>query len=208
MAMITDIGDYFSKGCGRCARFDTPECSVHLWADGLAALRRLCVDAGLEEAVKWGCPAYMHAGRNIAVFGAFRGDFRLNFMNAALLKDAAGVLEPGGPNSAQPSTIRFTSAEQVAALAPTISAYLTEAKGYASAGIKPARTPTEFELPPVLVQALDDDPDMAEAFAALTPGRQRSYVLILSTTKNEATQRARIAKAREKIMAGKGATER
>lgn len=208
MAMITEIGDYFSKGCGRCDRFETPDCSVQLWAEGLAALRALCLDAGLDEGVKWGCPAYAHAGRTLAILGAFRGDFRLNFMDAALLKDPEGVLEPGGPNSAHPGTIRFTAAAQVTALAPVIAAYLAEAKGYAAAGIKPARSQTAFELPEVLVQALDDDPDLAEAFAALTPGRQRSYVLILATTKNEDTQRARIARSREKILAGKGATER
>ena len=163
---------------------------------------------GLDETLKWGHPAYSHSGRNIAVIGAFRSDFRLNFMDAALLKDPAGVLTSGGPNSATPNTIRFISADQVTILAPTITAYLAEAKGYASAGIKPQKSTASFDLPEVLVAALDNDPELAEAFAALTPGRQRSYVLILSTTKNPATQTARIARSRDKILSGKGATER
>jgi len=206
--MITGVEDYFAKGCGRCARFDTAECSTKVWAEGLAALRALCLGAGLDETVKWGHPAYTHHGRNIAVLGAFRPDFRLNFMDAALLKDPDGVLVAAGPNSAQPNTIRFTSAAQVTALAPTIRAYLAEAMGYASAGIKPPKTATTFELPDVLIEALYADPDLAEAFRALTPGRQRSYVLTLATTKNRDTQVARIARYRDHILAGKGATER
>ena len=88
--MITDIEDYFSKGCGRCARFATPDCSTRKWAAGLGALRQICLEAGLVETVKWGHPCYMHADRNIALFGAFRGDFRLTFFNAALLNDPEG----------------------------------------------------------------------------------------------------------------------
>ena len=81
MAMITDAEDFFTKGCGRCARFATPDCSTRQWIRGLNQLRRICRDMGLEEVVKWAHPTYMHAGRNIAIFGAFRGDFRLSFMN-------------------------------------------------------------------------------------------------------------------------------
>ena len=208
MGMITEIGDYFTKGCGRCARFETPDCSVHPWADGLAALRALCLGAGLDEGVKWGCPAYAHKGRTLAIMGAFRGDFRLNFMDAALLKDPHRVLEPSGPNAARASLIRFTSADQVTALAPTIRAYLDEAKGYADAGMTPPKTVASHELPPVLTEGLDADPALAEAFHALTPGRQRSYVLMLSTTKTVETQRARLTRARDKIMSGKGFTDR
>ena len=63
--MITDIEDFFSLGCGRCSRFATADCSTRQWADGLLALRRICLDLGLVEAVKWGHPCYLHAGRNI-----------------------------------------------------------------------------------------------------------------------------------------------
>lgn len=117
--MITEIEDFFTKGCGRCDRFATPDCSVRQWQPGLIALRQICLDAGLSETVKWGHPCYMHAGRNIAILGAFRGDFRLTFFNAALLQDPAGVLERQGPNTRHPDMIRFTENAQVAALAPT-----------------------------------------------------------------------------------------
>lgn len=206
--MITDPEDFFAMGCGRCDRFATPECSTRQWLEGLEDLRRICLDLGLTETAKWGHPCYMHAGRNIAVIGAFRGDFRLNFVHAALLHDPEGVLEPQGPNSARPSMIRFTDNAQVAALEPVIRAYLKEAMGYAEAGIVPAKEAAEIELPDELVEALDDDPELAEAFHALTPGRQKSYVFAINGAKQSATRIARIAKFRAKIIEGKGALER
>ncbi|MFN3229333.1 MAG: YdeI/OmpD-associated family protein [Asticcacaulis sp.] len=206
--MITAIDDYFTKGCGRCDRFATSDCSTRPWAEGLHALRHICRDAGLFETVKWGHPCYMHAGRNIAVVGAFRGDFRLSFFNAALMTDPDGVLERQGPNTRYPDMICFRDNEAVMGMAPVIRAYLVEAMGYAAAGIRPARTPEELDLPDTLVAALDQDPELAEAFHALTPGRQKSYVISLSGAKTEATQLSRIEKFRAKILAGKGAMER
>jgi uncharacterized protein YdeI (YjbR/CyaY-like superfamily) len=207
-AMITDPAEYFAKGCGRCDRFATPDCSTRLWLPGLEVLRRICLEAGLVETAKWGHPCYMHAGRNIAVMGAFRGDFRLNFVHAALLQDPEGVLEPQGPNSAHPSMLRFTDNAQVAPLEPVIRAYLKDAMGYAETGTLPAKETVEIELPDELVEALDADPELAEAFHALTPGRQRSYVINLNGAKQSATRVARIEKFRGHIIAGKGALER
>lgn len=206
--MITEIEDYFAKGCGRCERFDTADCSTRKWAEGLADLRRICRDAGLVETVKWGHPCYMHAGRNIALIGALRGNFRLNFFNAALLKDPDGVLERQGPNTQNPDSIKFSDNARPARMAATITAYLKEAMGYAAAGIRPEKTAAEIDMPDELLEALDCDAELAEAFAALTPGRQRSYAINLNAAKASATRVARIAKFRDRILAGKGAHER
>ena len=206
--MITDIEDYFTRGCGRCDRFATPECSTRAWIAGLSDLRRICRDTGLEEVVKWAHPTYMHAGRNIAVMGAFRDNFRLNFMNPGLLHDHAVVLERQGENSQTPGSILFTDPARVAVLEPVIRDYLAQLMRHAEAGTKPPKTQPRFEVPDELVAAMDDDPALAEAFAALTPGRQRSWVLHLEGTKVPATRLSRIAKGRAKIIAGKGAQER
>ena len=206
--MITDIEDYFAKGCGRCARFATTDCSTRKWARGLADLRRICRDAGLTETVKWGHPCYMHADRNIAIIGAFRDNFRLNFFNAALMKDPESVLEKRGPNTRHPDLIRFEDNAQVARMQPTIRSYLEEAISYAAAGIKPAKEQTDLELPDELVEALDADPELSEAFQDLTPGRQRSYVINLNSAKKPETRISRIAGFRDKIIAGKGAMDR
>ncbi len=206
--MITDIEAYFTKGCGRCARFATAECSTQKWRAGLADLRRICLKAGLRETVRWGHPCYTHAGRNIALIGAFRDDFRLSFMNAALLSDQAGLLERPGPNTRHANLIRFTATTQVAGLEPVTLDYLREAMGFAEAGTRAPKDQTDIELPDLLVEALDADPELAEAFHALTPGRQRSYVIALSSAKKPETQVARIARFRSPILAGKGANER
>ena len=206
--MITDIEDFFTKGCGRCARFETPDCSTQIWGDGVRQLREICLNAGLTETVKWGHACYTHAGRNIVIIGAFRDNFRLNFFNAGLLKDPDGVLEKQGAETKTPDMLRFTAADQVAAKAAIAAAYIAEAMGYAEAGIKEKKTTTELELPEELADALDADPEMAEAFAALTPGRRRSYVMNLNAAKQRATRINRIAKFREGILAGKGLKER
>ncbi|MDK8875417.1 YdeI/OmpD-associated family protein [Paracoccus sp. SSJ] len=208
MAMITDAEDFFTKGCGRCARFATPDCSTRQWIRGLNQLRRICRDMGLEEVVKWAHPTYMHAGRNIAIFGAFRGDFRLSFMNPALLRDSEGVLEPQGPNSRTPGMIRFTEVEQVSAMEPVIRAYLRQLMDHAEAGTKPPKVEHQIDMPVELAEALDADPELAEAFHALTPGRQKSYLFNLNQARQSVTRMARVEKFRDKIIAGKGATER
>lgn len=206
--MITRIEDYFAQGCGRCDRFATPECSARRWAAGLQQIRQLCLDLRLVEVVKWGHPCYMHAGRNIAVLGAHRDDLRIGFFDAALLKDPQGVLERQGPHTRHPDTIRFTDDASVAAMAPILRSYLHEAMGYAQAGIRPPREQHALELPDELVEALDADTALAEAFRALTPGRQRSYVIHLSSARKSETRVARILALRGRILAGKGALER
>ena len=206
--MITDIEDYFSKGCGRCDRFDTPDCSTRRWEQGLRKLHEICRDAELEETLKWAHPCYMHAGRNIAIIGAFREDFRLSFFNAALMKDPKGVLERQGPNTKHPDMMRFTSNAQVEDAESVIRSYLGEAMDYAAKGMKPPKDDSEPDLPDELAEALDADPELAEAFHRLTPGRRKSHVINLNSAKQSETRVNRIARLRDKIIAGKGATER
>lgn len=206
--MITDIEDFFTQGCGRCDRFATDACSARKWQTGLLRLRAICRSAGLIETVKWGHPCYLHAGRNIVLIGALQGDFRLNFFHAALMKDPDGLLERQGPNTRHPDSIRFTASAQVDDRAASIRAYLLEAMGYADAGTLPPKEAQALELPDELVEAMDADPELAEAFHRLTPGRQRSYAIHLASAKTAATRFARIAKARPHILAGKGANER
>ena len=205
--MITQIEDYFVLGCGRCERFATADCSTQRWPGGLSDLRAICLEAGLLESVKWGHPCYEHAGRNIAIIGAFRDDFRLTFFNPALMTDPERVLERQGPNSPHPAMFRFTDSARVAEMRLVIRSYLEEAMGYAEAGIRPPTETREIEFPEELIEALDADPELAEAFQRLTPGRQKSYLINLASAKASATRTARIARFRDRILAGKGALE-
>lgn len=206
--LITDIEEYFKKGCGRCDRFDTPQCSTLKWNTGLQELRHICTDVGLSETVKWGHPCYLYGRRNIVIIGAHLRDFRLCFFNSALMKDPDNVLEKQGPNTQFKDMLRFTDYAQIAEKESIIRSYLKEAIGYAEAGTMPPKIKTAVELPEELVEALDSDPMLAEAFHALTPGRQRSYVINLTSTNNAETRIARIERFRPKIIAGKGAMDR
>lgn len=206
--MIANVEHYFESGCGRCDRFETPDCSTKLWLKGLTDLRRICRDVGMSEHAKWGHPCYMHAKRNIVILGAFREDFRLTFFNAALMQDPHGVLIGQGPNSQHPDCFKFDDNQQVELMEDKIREYLAEAMGYAEAGIRPPKVEHELELPEELVEALESDPELAQAFAALTPGRQRSYIFALNSAKTSATKVSRIIKFRDKILAGKGALDR
>lgn len=193
---------------GGCDRFATPDCSTRAWIKGLNDLRRICLDAGLEETVKWAHPTYMHVGRNIAILGAFRNGFRLTFMNAGLLNDTSQVLQPQGPNSRTAGALRFTGIEQVNESEAVIRHYLRQLMDRAEAGTKPPKVTRDIEMPEELTDALDADPELAEAFSALTPGRQRSHMFNLNQAKQSATRVKRIEKFRKKIIAGKGAMER
>lgn len=168
----------------------------------------MCRAAGLVEVVKWGHPCYMHQGRNIAILGAFRDDFRLSFFDAGLMKDPEGVLEKSGPNTRYPDVIRFSDPAHVVEMETVITSYLQEAMGYAEAGIKAPKLPRDIELPDELLAAFAGDPELADAFHRLTPGRQRSYVIHLNAAKKPETRIARITRLRDRILAGKGALER
>jgi uncharacterized protein YdeI (YjbR/CyaY-like superfamily) len=129
-------------------------------------------------------------------------------MNPGLLDDTEGVLEPQGPNSRTPGVIRFTDVKQVGEREPVIRAYLKQLMDHAEAGTKPPKVQTGVEMPEELAEALEADPELAEAFHLLTPGRQRSYLFNLNQARQLKTRIARIGKFREKIIAGKGAMER
>ena len=205
--MITRADDFFFNGCGRCERFDTPDCSTQKWVEGLRVLRANCLEAGLTETVKWAHPCYMHADRNIVIIGAFRDDFRMTFFNAALMKDPDGVLEKQGPNTQHAGMIRFTSNAQPKVMGKIILSYLAEAMDYAERGLMAPKDKAEVDMPGELADALDADSELAEAFHDLTPGRQRSYVINLNSAKKSETRVSRIANFRSRIIAGKGANE-
>ena len=206
--MISNIEDYFAKGCGRCPRFATPECSVKKFRSGLAKLRKICLSLNLKETVKWGQPCYMSSNRNIVILGAFQDKFLLSFFEASLMKNKQKVLVKQGPNSRHADTIYFTNTKQVLNMEKTIRSYLKEAIGYAKKGLKAQKVAPKIELPKELLEAMENDLKLKKAFHKLTPGRQRSYVINLNSAKKKDTRILRIKKFRSKILAGKGALER
>ena len=196
---------YFTAGCGRCAKGGTPECKVNTWAAELAALRALVLEAGLTEECKWGVPCYTVNGGNVVIIHSFKEYCGLLFFKGALLKDARGILIQQTENVQAARQLRFTDVREVTALKSTIKAYLQEAIAVEKAGLKVSMKPTaEFAMPEEFQTKLDASPALKTAFEALTPGRQRAYLLHFAAAKQSKTREARIEKCTPQILNGKG----
>lgn len=179
------------------------------WKDEMAALREIVLDCGLEEELKWGKPCYMVDGANVAIFQPFKPHLALMFFKGALMKDPEGVLREQGENSQAAKRMEFASVRQVAEMEPVLRAYLGEAIALEKAGMKvDFKEKRELVFPDELVDAFDADPEFAAAFKALTPGRQRAYVLHFSGAKQSATRAARVEKCVGRILEGKGMNDR
>jgi uncharacterized protein YdeI (YjbR/CyaY-like superfamily) len=175
----------------------------------MAALRVLAQDEGLAETTKWGKPCFTHQGANVAILQPFAGELRLMFFKGALLPDPEGLLGSQGENTQSARVLRVTSVGGITRHANAIRALLhaaIAAQDNRLSAPMPARH--DLTLPKELVDRLDADPDLAAAWAALTPGRKRSWVLHLQSAKQAVTRHARIDKARPAILAGRGQTER
>lgn len=179
------------------------------WGAEMAALRGLALECGLGEALKWGKPCFTHDGANVAILQPFCDECRLMFFKGALLPDPEGILGLQGANTQAARVVRVKGPADVARLAPALRALFLAAVAAEDAGQRvPMPAKENLELPAELLDRLDGDPDLAAAFAALTPGRQRSWVLHVTGAKQAATRIARIDKAAAAIRAGKGWNER
>lgn len=203
----TDVDGYLADGCGRCEHFKTPACKVHRWGDELRALRSIVGESELVEALKWGAPCYTLDGKNVAALGAFVDGCRLSFFKGALIDDPGGALVAAGPNSRHTRYLAFSSLAEVEAQREAIAELLAKAIAVERAGLRVPPAP-EGELPEELASRLADDPALAAAFEALTPGRRRSHALHVAGAKQAATRARRAERCAQKILAGKGFNER
>jgi uncharacterized protein YdeI (YjbR/CyaY-like superfamily) len=177
------------------------------WRAEIAAMRRILDAFALKEECKWGKPTYTLDGKNVVILQGFKEYFGLMFFQGALLKDPKHVLVQLGRTQAG-RLMKFTSAEEIAAKATTIKAYVREAIAAERAGLRVETKTPEFPIPDELKEQFRKDPRFKKAFAALTPGRQRSYLYHFGGAKQSATRIARIEKAMPAIFAGKGFLER
>jgi uncharacterized protein YdeI (YjbR/CyaY-like superfamily) len=177
------------------------------WPEEIRALRPLLVAAGLDETIKWGKPCYTHDDANIAIVQEFADNLALMFFKGILLDDPAGLLEEVGPNSHAARRMMFPSLEDVEARADVIAEYVEQAIAFEDAGTEVPPRPDE-ELAPELAERLAGDPELAEAFDGLTPGRQRAYNLHVSAAKQSSTRERRVDKIVPRILEGKGLSDR
>ena len=180
------------------------------WRDEIAELRRIVLECGLTEEVKWGAPCFTADGGNVVIIGVLNDYCCLSFFKGVLLKDPEGILQAPGENSRSGRLIPFTAADQILAQEATLKAYVDEAAALERAGatVDFAKDREDLPVPAELQARLDDDPAFRAAFEALTPGRRRGWILHFSGAKQSATRASRIDKATPRILAGKGMHDR
>lgn len=203
--MNPEVDSYLAEGCGRCALGGTPDCKVHSWTEELKQLRAVVLDTALTEERKWGVPCYTFDGNNVATVSAYKDNATLSFFKGSLLKDPNGVLIQPGANSQAARVIRFTDVESIAEMEPIIKACIAEAIEVEKAGLSVEfKKTSEFDVPVEFQEKLDESPEFKAAFEALTPGRQRGYLLYFAGAKQSKTRTSRVEKYRQKILDGQG----
>lgn len=204
----TSVDSYLRDGCGRCEKFQTPECKVHLWTKPLTALRAMLNEAGLVEEMKWGSPTYTVDGKNVVMLTSFKAFCALQFFKGTALKDDEGLLESPGPNSQHVRFLKFLSLADVKTHRAAARRFIAEAIELERAGVKVVSKAASTALPDELTARFARDAALKKAFEALTPGRQRSHVLHISGAKQAETRERRVDACAEAIRAGRGFNER
>src|SRR5688500_19035677 len=174
------------------------------WQKEFEQLRMIILDCDLKEELKWGQPCYMFEKSNIVLIHGFKEYCALLFFKGALLKDPKGILVQQTKNVQSARQIRFTSSNEIAKMNRTIKAYVKEAIAVEKSGLKvPMKKTKEYSIPEEFQKRLSKSASLKKAFYALTPGRQRGYLLHFSSAKLAATREARIEKSLPKILKGK-----
>lgn len=175
------------------------------WKEEYEKLRLICLDCGLTEELKWGCPCYTFQKNNIVLIHGFKEYCALLLFKGALLNDANGILIQQTENVQSARQIRFANLLEIVELEPVLKAYIHEAIEVEKAGLKvELKKTSDFAVPEEFQSKLDAIPTLKSAFEALTPGRQRGYLFHFSHPKQSKTREARIEKYIPQILSGKG----
>nr|WP_295794774.1 YdeI family protein [Mucilaginibacter sp.] len=175
------------------------------WQEEIEKLRAIALDCGLTEEMKWGCPCYTWQGNNIVLIHTFKEYCAFLFFKGVLLNDVEGILVQQTENVQSARQVRFTNIDEIVELTATLKAYIHEAIEVEKAGLKVEFKKTdEFSMPDEFRYKLDRIPALKTAFEALTPGRQKGYLLHFSQAKQSKTREARVEKYIPQILDGKG----
>ena len=175
------------------------------WQEELGKLRTIILDCQLTEELKWGVPCYTFQKSNIVLIHEFKEYCALLFVKGALLNDANGILIEQTKNVQAGRQIRFTNVREIAEMETILKAYIYEAIEVEKAGLKVNfKKTTELIFPEEFQNKLDENPALKTAFDALTPGRQRAYILYFSAPKQSKTRETRVEKCMQQILNGKG----
>lgn len=191
MQMNPKVDFYFSK--------------AKKWQEEMETLRMILLDCGLTEELKWGVPCYTFQKSNIVLIHAFKEYCALLFFKGALLNDAKGILIAQTENTQAARQIRFTHVREIVEMEATLKAYIYEAIQVEKAGLKvPYKTTTALPIPEEFKNKFGEIPSLKNAFDALTPGRQRAYILYFAAAKQSKTRASRIEKHIQQILNGNG----
>lgn len=178
------------------------------WQRELLLFRRIILDCGLIEELKWGVPCYTLNKTNVLMLGAFKDSCILSFLKGALMSDSAFILSKIGENTQAARVFRVTDIRQIVEHEAILKAYIFEALEVEKVGLKVKRRKTsDYTIPEELQAMLDTDATFKRAYEALTPGRQRGYLLHFSQAKQSATRASRIEACIPRILAGKGLSD-
>ncbi len=203
------VNSYFIDGCGRCSKFATPACSVRKWDEILDHLRMMLQGTALKEELKWSHPCYTFNGKNVLLIGAFKDYASLNFVKGALVPDPHNLLTLPSENSQSSKQLRFVDLAFLIDNEQAILELINQAVEVEKAGKKVAfKSVDEYEMTEELTRVFQQDPQFEQAFKALTPGRQKGYLLFFAQAKQSKTRLDRIEKYYEHILAGKGMMDR
>ena len=175
------------------------------WQKELQQLRVIALDCGVVEELKWGVPCYTFQEANIFLIHSFKEYCAFLFMKGALLNDAHSILVQQTENVQSARQIRFTDVHEIIKQEPVLKTYIYEAIEVEKAGLKmPMKKTAAFPVPEEFQHQLNQHPHLKAAFDALTPGRQRAYLLHFSAPKQSKTRTARVEKCKPQILDGKG----
>ena len=175
------------------------------WQEEIKKLRTIVLDSQLTEELKWGVPCYTFQKSNIVLIHVFKEYCAILFIKGALLHDVHGLLIQQTENVQAARQIRFTNVREIVEMEPILKAYIHEAIEVEKAGLKvDYKKTTEFSMPEEFINKLEGVPGLQDAFDALTPGRQRAYLLYFSAPKQSKTRQSRIEKCTPQILNGKG----
>src|SRR5215469_9147578 len=175
------------------------------WRGEFEKLRMVCLDCGLTEKLKWGKPCYIYQESNVVLIHGFKDYCALLFFKGALLKDLNGILVQQTENVQAARQIRFTNVREIVEMKSTLKAYIKEAIEVEKAGLEVGYKKTsEFVIPEEFQNRLNESAALKKVFEALTPGRQRGYILYFSAAKQSKTRKSRVEKCVQQILDGKG----
>lgn len=175
------------------------------WQEEIEQLRAIVLDCGLSEELKWGVPCYTFQKSNIVLIHVFKEYCALLFFKGVLLKDPKKILIQQTKNVQTARQIRFTSVTNIVKMKTILKAYIYEAIEVEKAGLKaPLKSTVQFTIPEEFQNKLTEMPGLKTAFKALTPGRQRAYLLYFSAPKQSKTRVSRVEKYIQQILKGKG----